>query len=284
MSSYVIGDVHGCYRSLLSLLDIINFKPDIDELLFLGDLVNKGPSSLEVLELVRSLPKARSVLGNHEFHLLMAYDNKSVTGSTGVSNDFDLIFESRNCDDLMNWIRSWPLCFYEEKYRTLLFHAAMDPKWLLEDVMRYSDEVSQCLQGEEWTTLVRKNHIQHKHRCWSERFERWDRMYAVINIMTRVRYWSLIEKNYDFYCTLPPGEQPNSLIPWYELKRNDDSLKLIFGHWASLMGRLCTSKLVALDGGCVWGGKLMAYCLDSSETFAVEVAVGEIYKGKNERR
>ena len=150
MATYVIGDVHGCYRSLLALLEHIDYSPHVDELLFLGDLVNKGPSSLEVLKFVRSLPKARSVLGNHEFHLLFDYHNYCQGRGNISSPHLQAILEDEDSEEIIHWVRSWPLALYEKKYHALLFHAAVDPSWKLDEIIQYSSEVTLFLKSENW--------------------------------------------------------------------------------------------------------------------------------------
>ena len=76
MSTYVIGDVHGCYNELKRLLEVIKFNPAYDKLIFVGDLIGWGPNSLEVLEFVMSLGDISiNVLGNHEIKLLAITQN-----------------------------------------------------------------------------------------------------------------------------------------------------------------------------------------------------------------
>ncbi|MGE9292650.1 MAG: metallophosphoesterase [Puniceicoccales bacterium] len=79
-----IGDVHGCADELEEMLDKI--APGVDDtLIFLGDIVNRGPATSRVLQRVKTLGNARCLLGNHELRLLR-YRHE---GDPTVLKDYD---------------------------------------------------------------------------------------------------------------------------------------------------------------------------------------------------
>ena len=71
MSTYVVGDIQGCYKGLRKLLKQVEFKAGRDQLWCVGDLVNRGPRSLDTLRFLRDLGTDCSiVLGNHDLHFI----------------------------------------------------------------------------------------------------------------------------------------------------------------------------------------------------------------------
>ena len=112
MSTYVIGDIQGCFTPLLTLLEQIQYDPNNDELWFAGDLINRGSESLETLRFIRSLgSKAKVILGNHDLHLIaVSYGFADLKRGDTVHS----ILNASDRDDLLNWLRSQPLCHYDE--------------------------------------------------------------------------------------------------------------------------------------------------------------------------
>ena len=85
MTSYYVGDLHGCFKQFKNLIRIIKFNPKTDHLYLTGDLVNKGTQSLELMNYLYSIDKnVTTVLGNHDFNLL-ASKLKSWLPSTVVT-------------------------------------------------------------------------------------------------------------------------------------------------------------------------------------------------------
>ena len=107
MAIYAIGDIQGCYDELRRLLDKINYNDDRDQLWFTGDLVNRGPKSLQTLRLIKSMDaNAVVVLGNHDLHLLAtAYDHQK----PGKKDTLDDILAASDRETLFDWLRSRPM-------------------------------------------------------------------------------------------------------------------------------------------------------------------------------
>lgn len=112
MSTYLIGDVHGCYDELIALLAQVEFDPRRDTLWLTGDLRPEA-RSLEVLRYVKSLgDSVRLVLGNHDLHLLAVF--------AGISRNkpkdrLKPLLEAPDADELLNWLRRQPLLQVDEE-------------------------------------------------------------------------------------------------------------------------------------------------------------------------
>lgn len=262
MSTYVIGDVQGCYESLRALLDTIKFNPDNDTLWFCGDLVNRGPQSLEVLRFVKSLDShAVTVLGNHDLHLLAIW-----SGSTQLApgNSLIRLLEAADCDVLMNWLRCQSLLHVDHSLNWAMVHAALLPQWTLDSARHFALEVETRLSGNDYESFLFTMYGDQPDR-WHDDLEGDDRLRCITNIMTRLRYLSstgtmALEHNH-----APPDEDP-SLTPWFQygpLQSTRKGMRLVFGHWSTLpVGQY--DQVFAVDGGCLWGAKLIALRIDES--------------------
>ena len=69
MATYVMTDIHGMYDKFIKMLEQINFTPS-DNLLILGDNVDRGPHSMEVLDHIEKTPNIESLMGNHELMMI----------------------------------------------------------------------------------------------------------------------------------------------------------------------------------------------------------------------
>jgi len=127
----IIGDIHGCIEELLMLLKKVNYDDNNDELFFVGDLINKGPESLKVLELCLE-KKVRFVLGNHELGFIRNYHQKSNSKYFAkLANEF-----GDSLEFWIHWLESQPLYIEEDKF--LLVHAGLVPgKTLSQTDSRY---------------------------------------------------------------------------------------------------------------------------------------------------
>jgi bis(5'-nucleosyl)-tetraphosphatase (symmetrical) len=267
MSTYVIGDVQGCFKSLMALLDVVQFQPHTDRLWFAGDLVNRGPDSLLVLRFLLNLPnKPIVVLGNHDLHLLAVYYGQSVLSP---SDTIQAVLDAPDSEILCDWLRKKPLVHRDENYGYTLLHAGLPPQWSSVQAKHYAYEVENILASSDY-----KSFFAHMYgttpRHWSEALSGWQRLRFITNALTRIRFCTLDGK-LDFAHKGVIGSQPKALYPWFDIpNRASESEKIIFGHWAALYGQVIHSPhLFALDTGCVWGQALTAIRLEDEKLFSV---------------
>ena len=257
-----IGDVQGCASCLRELLARL---PDDEPLWFAGDLVNRGPASLEVLRMVRALgPRATCVLGNHDLHLLAVHAGIRPAHDTDTLDD---ILAAPDRDELIDWVRTRPLAVARDGH--LMVHAGVFPQWSAEDVLERAREVERVLAGDHWIEFLREMYGNRPAK-WDDSLTGADRLRAIINIFTRMRYCSP-RGRIAFEEKGPPGTQQPGLYPWYAVPgRVERGLKIACGHWSSL-GLFIGHGVHALDTGAVWGGPLTALQLDAGELRIVQV-------------
>ncbi len=262
MSTYVIGDVQGCYAKLQALLKKINFKPEKDRLWFTGDLVNRGSHSLATLRFVKSLQeRAITVLGNHDLHLLAVADD---TQTIKPGDTFQDILQADDRLELIAWLSQQPLLHHDQKLGFTIAHAGIAPQWDLKQAKALALEVETALQSQERLTLLSKMYGD-EPKCWHNQLSGIDRLRCIINYFTRMRFCDskgCLNLNYKGEIKNAPTE----LIPWFKLEnRKMQKDNIIFGHWAALRGITDTEHVFALDTGCVWGGQLTAMCLETGD-------------------
>ena len=259
MTTYAIGDVQGCFDELQSLLEKIGFDSTIDRLWFTGDLVNRGPKSLEVLRFVKDLAdRAVTVLGNHDLHLLAV---EAGVRKPRHNDTFAEILAAPDAEELLRWLRHRPLFHYERSSGYVLVHAGLPPQWNLDMAQACAREVETVLQSPGHVDFI-KNMYGNEPDQWAESLSGWDRLRFITNCFTRMRYCdpdgrlALDEKG-------APGTQPDNYLPWFELwDHTVEDISIIFGHWSTL-GSCHQPGFYALDTGCVWGGTLTAMRLDN---------------------
>ncbi|XSG85191.1 MAG: symmetrical bis(5'-nucleosyl)-tetraphosphatase [Methylohalobius sp. ZOD2] len=254
MAHYAIGDIQGCFFELQQLLDKINFDPATDQLWFAGDLVNRGPHSLETLRFVKALgDRAVSVLGNHDLHLLALAYNQSSKGRRGLAD----VLEAPDRDDLIDWLRHRPLFHHNERF--CLVHAGLPPQWDIDTTIHCAREVEAVLQGDEVEAFMGEMY-GNVPDLWSEDLVGWDRLRFIVNCFTRLRYCDS-EGRLVLEPSGPPEDQPQ-LIPWLRFPgRKSKDREIVFGHWSTL-GFVAENGCYGIDTGCLWGGQLTALRLD----------------------
>ncbi len=254
MSVYAIGDVQGCYDDLRRLLDRIKFEPEKDKLWLAGDLVNRGPGSLETLRYVKGLGnRAICVLGNHDLHLLSLGYCRTNRKKSPTLNP---VLAAKDRDELLDWLRRRPLMHRSRKLKFSMIHAGLPPQWKISTALKLAKEVEQVLQGASFREFLTEMYGD-QPRCWSDRLTDMQRLRFITNCFTRLRYcdpWgnlALKEKGI-------PGTQPAPYLPWFQIpKRASRRERIVFGHWSTL-GYHRSDNIWALDSGCVWGGSLTA--------------------------
>ncbi len=256
MATYAIGDIQGCLTSFQKLLRQISFNPNTDRLCLVGDLVNRGPDSLGVLRLVKDLgPACVTVLGNHDLHLLAIH-----AGITSLQKKDTLrpILEAPDCEDLISWLRQQPLLHQEGNY--VLIHAGLLPQCTINQAKELANEVEMALRSDHYQAPLAG--LYQSTACeWRSDFSADERLGFTTNMLTRLRVCSPKgEINLTFKGK--PHKSPEGYSPWYLLPPVcPRSETIIFGHWSAL-GALITEKHIGIDGGCIWGHELIAFCLE----------------------
>ncbi|WP_116379081.1 symmetrical bis(5'-nucleosyl)-tetraphosphatase [Cupriavidus taiwanensis] len=263
-SLYAIGDLQGCAPSLDALLASLPPQPTVR---LVGDLVNRGPGSLQTLRTIRAMgERAETVLGNHDIHLLAV---ASGVRKKGRHDTLDDILAAPDRNDLLTWLRHRPLALLENNF--LLVHAGVLPQWTAAQVIDLAHEVEEQLQGPNWQGFLADIFGNTPDR-WHDGLRGIDRHRVVVNALTRLRYCT-IDGVMDFKAKDGPGKAPEGFMPWFDVPgRRTEAVTVVCGHWSTL-GLVMRPNLMALDTGCVWGGKLTAARLahDPAERTVIQV-------------
>ncbi len=260
MTRYAIGDVQGCYDELRTLITRVGYSADRDRLWFVGDLVNRGPRSLDTLRFVRALgDNAVVVLGNHDLHLLAVAFGSRRARKSDTLND---ILAADDRDALLEWLVTRPLVHFESG--DLLVHAGLVPQWSADLALTLAREVEAALRKDPGK-LFDHMYADEPNR-WNESLTGTDRLRFVINVLTRLRVCTTDGK-IDLKMKGKPPEAhrhgESALRPWFEIEsRHSRDVRIVFGHWSAL-GLVLSPGVVGLDTGCVWGSSLTAYDLDT---------------------
>lgn len=266
MARYAIGDLQGCLEPLRALLATLRFSVDRDQLLLVGDLVNRGPDSLQVLRFVRSLgDAARTVLGNHDLHLLALHhdpDSRPRSGDT-----LDEVLQAPDRDALLDWLIAQPLVIDDATNRDLILHAGLVPEWTLEETLANAREAENALRADPPRFLAAM--YGNKPERWSEAVTPMERHRFTINVFTRLRYCRA-DGRIDLKRKEAPKDVKEPWRPWFDHdNRQLRNRRVVCGHWSTL-GLVRRADLLSLDTGCVWGGALTAVDLDDPEAAPVQ--------------
>ena len=259
MAVYAIGDIQGCFDELQALLAQIGFDRRKDRLWFTGDLVNRGPKSLETLRFVKGLgERAVTVLGNHDLHLLAVAFGY---GKKLAKDTLKPILQAEDGEALIHWLRHRPVLHHDPQLGYVMVHAGLPPQWDLATAKACAHELEQVLRGDDYLDFI-ANMYGNKPKRWKESLSGIDRLRFITNAFSRTRYCRA-DGALDFKAKGAPGDQPDGLIPWFEVPgRKSRDLRIVFGHWSTL-GVGEKANTLALDGGCLWGGQLVAARIDT---------------------
>ena len=273
MSTYAIGDLQGCFDSLQALLTKIDFDRANDELWLVGDLVNRGPASLECLRFIKSLgTRATVVLGNHDLHLLAVADGVS---KVGKRDTIQTILDAPDRDDLLAWLRSQKLLHVDGDY--LMVHAGLLPQWSFTQAVAIAREIETLIRGPDRRAFL-KNMYGNEPSRWDDSLPDIERRRLATNAMTRMRtLGEHNEINLEFKGEL--ASLPAGLVPWFTRRHPSFADKTILaGHWSAL-GLQVTPNFIGLDSGCVWGRQLTACRLEDRAIGQVDCAETNIADG-----
>lgn len=264
MATYAIGDIQGCFTSLTALLNRINFDAARDRLWLVGDLVNRGPDSLQTLRFVRGLGAAAvTVLGNHDLYLLMvAY---GTVRARGKDDTIQAVLDAPDREALLGWLRTRPLMHLEDGFA--MVHAGLLPGWTAARARALAREVEGALSGPYYADLL-NNMWGSEPAAWHDGLRDYERIRVIVNAMTRMRFCTP-DGVMDFKVKGEVTKAPKGYVPWFEVPgRKSADATVVFGHWSAL-GLRIEPNLLALDSGCLWGRELTAVRLEDRKVFQV---------------
>lgn len=261
MSTYLIGDIQGCFDDLQNLLTLIRFNPQKDTLGLVGDLVNRGPKSLETLRFLKSLPNCKIVLGNHDlFLLILGYELAPIDS---YQHTLHAICNAPDKLELLDWLRSQDLFYANEQFA--MVHAGIPPQWSIPQAQQYATEIHTILRGKNYKDFLRDlfgNEPEH----WDEKLVGMERWRYIVNAFTRMRFCKQDGTlEFDLH---DPKAQKQGFKPWFDWRNFNDAI--YFGHWAVLNGKSDKKNIHALDTGCAWGHELTAICVETQQRFSVK--------------
>jgi len=262
---YLVGDLQGCCKPLERLLQTIDFSPSRDQLYVLGDLVNRGPDSLGVLQRLRSLEGAATcLLGNHDLHLLAVAHG---VRKPHRSDTLDPILNAADREDWLDWLRQQNLAVHAHGW--LMVHAGVVPQWDAAQTVALAGEVEAMLRSPDVGAFLTTMYGNEPAR-WDERLQGVDRWRCVINSLTRQRFCAA-DGTMEFATKEGAGGAPEGYMPWFEVPgRRTQGTPVAFGHWSTL-GLINRDDLLALDTGCIWGGHLTAVRVDGATREVIQI-------------
>ena len=260
MATYAIGDVQGCYDELRKLLAAAGFRRGRDRLWFVGDLVNRGPKSLEVLRFVSSLGDAAvTVLGNHDLHLVAQYEGVEKLKENDTFQD---VLDAPDSRELVGWLRKRPMMHADGGFA--MVHAGILPGWSIDRALELGGEVEKALAARDYRDFLQRMYGS-RPNAWRDDLSGSDRLRVIVNAMTRMRFCS---REGRMQLQAKGTRAPRGYRSWFETRPKTEKTTIVFGHWSQL-GLKLEARLAALDSGCVWGGSLTALRLEDLRVWQV---------------
>ncbi len=264
MATYVVGDPHGHFQTFLRLLSHAGIGSG-DRVLFVGDLVNRGPQSLEMLQWVRDNSHAEAVLGNHDIFMLMVHEGLADPHGTDTTRS---ILNHPDAPSLCDWLRNRPFALDVDPY--LIVHAGIAPDWTIGQIMPLAREVEQVFRGKERHSFFPAL-LGNQPALWKNAEARHDRLRFIVNALTRIRMCETESGAMDFSHKEGREDPEGRFKPWFEFHTSFQDRTVVFGHWASL-GAGDHGHVISLDSGCAWDGGLSCLRLEDRRMFTVPTA------------
>ncbi len=264
MATYAVGDLQGCLEPLKKLLERVKFDPLNDRLWLVGDLINRGPESLNCLRFLYQMrDNIDCVLGNHDLHLIaIARGHRKPSRS----DTLDEILNAPDCEELIHWLRHQPLIHHDAQLGYSMVHAGIPPQWSLDEARGYADEIQSVLHSDNLDEFL-INMYGNTPAAWDKHLTGTDRWRCITNYFTRMRFCRA-DGTLNLEHKGSANDAPVGYAPWFthaERKTRND--RIVFGHWAALEGKANTANVYALDTGCVWGGPLTMMRIDDLQFF-----------------
>jgi len=248
---YAVGDIQGCAPSLKALVKKL---PAQSKMIFLGDLVNRGPDSLGTLRYLKQLQEEKRIeciLGNHDLHLLAV--DAGIRKTKGLDT-VQPILDAPDRAELIHWLRHRPMALSNGKVLTV--HAGVLPQWDLQQTIECAQEVEKALRNKSYKDFL-ANMYGNTPNKWNNSLKGYERLRVITNALTRIRFCTPTG-TMEFESKEGFEDGPKGYIPWFKTpKRKTQDTLIYFGHWSTL-GLLQHKHVIGLDTGCVWGGKLTA--------------------------
>ncbi len=262
MSTYVLGDIQGCFDELKRLLEMVDYDPSEDHLWFVGDLVNRGAKNMETLDFIMSQERAIVVLGNHDLHFLAIAAGGHDPRPKDTLSD---LLASPRLPEIINWLRRRPLIHHDHESGITMVHAGIPPMWDLNTSLDRAKEVETVLQSEDYCSFLQDMYGNQPDQ-WQDNLVGIDRLRIITNYFTRMRFCTATG---NLELTQKGKEAPAGFSPWFEFSRPDhETMRILFGHWAALGGITNSDHAIGLDTGCVWGRNLTALRIEDNQLFS----------------
>ncbi|WP_428241068.1 symmetrical bis(5'-nucleosyl)-tetraphosphatase [Gynuella sp.] len=268
MTDYAIGDIQGCLEPVLRLLAEVQFNPARDNLWVAGDLVNRGPDSIGVIQYLRQIDDCcRIVLGNHDLHMLAVYYGYK---KPGAKDTLVQVTQSPEAKGLIDFVRNQPMMHHDKTLGYAMTHAGIPSIWRTRKARELAEEVSEVLRTERLLRMFLANMYGNTPDVWKDSLEGTSRWRVITNYLTRMRFTD-DKGRLDLEHKEGPDHPPKGMKPWFKYPaRKKRSIRLIFGHWAALNGLFTDKDVLGLDTGYVWGGTMSMVNLQQQELLQID--------------